>query len=95
MTSWALMLAPTFSSFWNRKKCFCILGTQISWFYPESCKAGQHEGPSEYLAQREGWRWGRRVTVGKGSQQPALECSQVSRSAGDDSWILQRTQQRR
>lgn len=40
MTFWALMLSPTFSSFCNRMKCFCILETQFSWFYLESCRAG-------------------------------------------------------
>lgn len=40
MALWALMLSPTFSSFCYSMKCFHILETQFSWFYPESCKAG-------------------------------------------------------
>lgn len=31
-------VGPPFSSFWNRKKCFDIPGTQISGFCQESCQ---------------------------------------------------------
>lgn len=59
----------------QKKVFFCILRTQISWFYPEGCKTGFFPKMTDQVntLHRGEWRCRERVTMGKGSQQPSLE----------------------